>query len=69
MADITFTFTTSNLNEVKAALLHHRGSDTGTQSDADVKAWMGSHLNVLVGKYREKLRNDANAVSTTSVVS
>ena len=69
MADITFTFTTSNLNEVKAALLHHRGSDTGTPSDADVKAWMGSHLNALVGKYREKLRNDANAVSATSVVS
>jgi hypothetical protein len=69
MADITFTFTTSNLNEVKAALLHHKGGNVGNQSTADVKAWMTGHVNGLVGNYREKLRNDANVVSTTSVVS
>ena len=69
MADITFTFTTSNLTEVKAALLHHKGGNVGSQSTADVKAWMTGHVNGLVGNYREKLRNDANVVSTTSVVS
>jgi hypothetical protein len=69
MADITFTFTTSNLTEVKAALLHHKGGNVGSQSTADVKAWMTGHVNALVGKYRTKVRDDANAVSGTSVVS
>ena len=69
MADITFTFTTDNLDEVKAALLYHKGSEVGSQSTADVKAWMSGHVNGLVSKYREKLRDDANAINTTSVIS
>jgi hypothetical protein len=69
MADITLTFTTSNLNEVKSALQHHKGVGAGSQSDANVKAFLVGHVDGMVSKYREKLRNDSNEISTTSTVS
>jgi hypothetical protein len=69
MADITLTFTTSNLNEVKSALQYHKGRDADSQSDDDVKAFLVGHVDGMVSKYREKLRNDSNEISTTSTVS
>ena len=69
MADITLTFTTSNLNEVKSALQYHKGRDADSQSDDDVKAFLEGHVDGMVSKYREKLRNDSNEISTTSTVS
>ena len=68
MADITFTFTNANLTEVKAALKHHKGV-SATQTNTDIKTWMTAHVDAMVRKYRTKVRNDDNAVSTTSTVS
>jgi hypothetical protein len=69
MADITLTFTTSNLNEVKAALQYHKGADAGSQSNADLKAFLVRRVNSIVKNYRTQARDAANPVSATSTVS
>ena len=69
MADIELKFSRSNFNEVKSALQYHKGRDADSQSDDDVKAFLVGHVDGMVRKYREKVRNDRNAVSTKSTVS
>ena len=68
MATITYTVTTAQMDEIKAALQFHQGSED-TPTDADVKAWGLGHFQGLVQKYREHVINTANPVPTTSIAS
>ena len=68
MAEITYTVTTSQMNEIKAALQFHQGSDS-TPTDDDVKAWGLRHFQGLVQKHRESVINAANPVPTTAIAS
>jgi hypothetical protein len=66
MAEITYTVTTAQMDEIKAALQFHQGSDS-TPSDDDVKAWGLRHFQGLVQKHRESVINAANPVGTTAI--
>ena len=66
MAEITYTVTTSQMNEIKAALQFHQGLDS-TPSDADVKAWGLRHFQGLGQKHRQSVIDTANPVSTTAI--
>ena len=66
MATIEYTVTTAQLNEIKAALQFHQGSED-TPTDADVKAWGLRHFQSLVQKHRESVINAANPVATTAI--
>jgi len=68
MAEITYTVTTEQMNEIKAALAFHQGSDS-TPTDAEVKAWGLRHFQGLVQKYREHVINAANPVGTSAIAS
>ena len=68
MPEITYTVTTEQMNEIKAALQFHQGSDE-TPTDDDVKAWGLRHFQGLVQKHREHVINTANPVPTTSIAS
>tara|TARA_R110000824_G_scaffold164633_1_gene340938 strand:+ start:81 stop:287 length:207 start_codon:yes stop_codon:yes gene_type:complete len=68
MATIEYTVTTAQMDEIKAALQFHQGSDS-TPSDADVKAWGLRHFQGLVQKHRQSVINTANPVATTSIAS
>jgi len=68
MATITYTVTTEQMNEIKAALQFHQGSEE-TPTDDDVKAWGLRHFQGLVQKYREHVINTANPVATTPIAS
>jgi hypothetical protein len=56
------------MDEIKAALQFHQGSDS-TPTDDEVKAWGLRHFQGLVQKYREHVINTANPVPTTSIAS
>ena len=66
MAEITYTVTTSQMNESKAALQFHQGLDS-TPTDADVKAWGLRHFQGLVQKHRQSVIAAANPVATTAI--
>ena len=66
MAEITYTVTTEQMNEIKAALQFHQGLDS-TPSDADVKAWGLRHFQGLVQKHRQSVIDTANPVGTTAI--
>ncbi len=68
MATITYTVTTEQMNEIKAALQFHQGSEE-TPTDDDVKAWGLRHFQGLVQKHREHVINTANPVATTAIAS
>ena len=68
MATITYTVTTAQMDEIKAALQFHQGSDS-TPTDDDVKAWGLRHFQGLVQKHRESIINAANPVGTTAIAS
>lgn len=68
MAKITYTVTTAQMDEIKAALQFHQGSDS-TPTDDDVKAWGLRHFQGLVQKHRESVINAANPVPTTAIAS
>ena len=68
MATITYTVTTAQMDEIKAALQFHQGAEE-TPTDDDVKAWGLRHFQGLVQKYREHVINTANPVPTTSIAS
>ena len=68
MPEITYTVTTAQMNEIKAALQFHQGSDS-TPTDDDVKAWGLRHFQGLVQKHRESVINAANPVPTTAIAS
>ena len=68
MAEITYTVTTEQMNEIKAALQFHQGSDS-TPTDAEVKAWGLAHFQGLVQKYRKHVINTANPAATTPIAS
>tara|TARA_R110002073_G_scaffold235532_1_gene396758 strand:+ start:846 stop:1052 length:207 start_codon:yes stop_codon:yes gene_type:complete len=68
MATITYTVTTAQMDEIKAALQFHQGSDS-TPTDDDVKAWGLRHFQGLVQKHRESVINAANPVPTTAIAS
>tara|TARA_R110002033_G_scaffold121355_1_gene164297 strand:- start:636 stop:842 length:207 start_codon:yes stop_codon:yes gene_type:complete len=66
MAEITYTVTTEQMNEIKAALQFHQGLDS-TPSDADVKAWGLRHFQGLVQKHRQSVIDAANPPGTTAI--
>ena len=66
MAKITYTVTTAQMDEIKAALQFHQGSDS-TPTDAEVKAWGLRHFQGLVQKHRESIINAANPVATSAI--
>jgi hypothetical protein len=66
MAEITYTVTTSQMNEIKAALQFHQGLDS-TPTDAEVKAWGLRHFQALVQAHRQSVIDTANPVSTTAI--
>jgi len=68
MATITYTVTTAQMDEIKAALQFHQSGDS-TPTDAEVKAWGLRHFQGLVQKYRQSVIDTANPVATTSIAS
>ena len=66
MPAITYTVTTAQMNEIKAALQFHQGSDS-TPTDAEVKAWGLRHFQGLVQKHRQSVIDAANPVATTAI--
>ena len=66
MATITYTVTTEQMNEIKAALQFHQGAED-TPTDDEVKAWGLRHFQGLVQKHRESIINAANPVGTTAI--
>ena len=66
MATITYTVTTAQMDEIKAALQFHQGSED-TPTDAEVKAWGLRHFQGLVQKHRESVINAANPVATSAI--
>ena len=68
MATITYTVTTAQMDEIKAALQFHQGSDS-TPTDDEVKAWGLRPFQGLVQKHRESVINAANPVPTTAIAS
>jgi hypothetical protein len=66
MATISYTVTTAQMNEIKAALQFHQGSDE-TPTDADVKAWGLGHFQGLVQQHRQSVIDAANPVATTAI--
>jgi hypothetical protein len=66
MATITYTVTTAQMNEIKAALQFHQGGDS-TPTDAEVKAWGLRHFQGLVQKHRQSVIDTANPVATTAI--
>ena len=68
MAKITYPVTTAQMDEIKAALQFHQGSDE-TPTDDDGKAWCLRNFQGLVQKHRVHVINTANPVPTTSIAS
>jgi len=68
MATITYTVTTAQMDEIKAALKFHQGAED-TPTDDEVKAWGLRHFQGLVQKHRESIINAANPVATTAIAS
>ena len=68
MATITYTVTTAQMDEIKAAIQSQTGSKD-PPTDDEVKAWGLRHFQGLVQKYREHVINTANPVPTTSIAS
>ena len=68
MATITYTVTTAQMDEIKAAIQSQTGSED-TPTDDEVKAWGLRHFQGLVQKYREHVINTANPVPTTAIAS
>ena len=68
MATISYTVTTAQMDEIKAALQFHQGSDS-TPTDDEVKAWGLGHFQHLVQQHRKSIINAANPVPTTAIAS
>ena len=68
MAKITYTVTTAQMDELKAALQFHQGSED-TPTDDEVKTWGLRQFQSLVQKYRAHVIDTANPVPTTSIAS
>ena len=68
MATITYTVTTAQMDEIKAALQFHQSGDS-TPTDDEVKAWGLRHFQGLVQKHRQSVINAANPVPTTAIAS
>jgi hypothetical protein len=66
MAEITYTVTTAQMNEIKTALQFHQGGDS-TPTDADVKAWGLRHFQALVQKHREHVIATESPVGTSVI--
>ena len=66
MAKITYTVTTAQMDEIKAALQFHQSGDD-TPTDDEVKAWGLRHFQGLVQKHRQSVIDTANPVATTAI--
>ena len=66
MATITYTVTTAQMNEIKAALQSHQGGDS-TPTNAEVKAWGLRQFQALVQAHRQSVIDAANPVATTAI--
>ena len=69
MPSVTYTVTTAQLAELKAALAHHQGVEVGEITNADLKRWGLRQFQGLVRNYRQSLINTANPVSDDPVAS
>ena len=79
MAEITYTVTSAQMTEIKAALAFHQGApdeetiaareSADTPTDAEVKAWGLRQFQSLVQKYRQSVIDSANPVATTAIAS
>ena len=68
MPTITYTVTTDQMDEIKAAMQHARGWQ-GDITDEEVKAWGLGHFQQIVQQYRQSLINASNPVPTTPIAS
>ena len=66
MATISYTVTTAQMDELKAALQFHQSGDD-IPTDDEVKAWGLRHFQGLVQKHRQSVIDTANPVSTTAI--
>lgn len=66
MAEITYTVTTAQMNEIKAAIQYQIRGDS-TPTDAEVKAWGLRHFQAVVQKHRQSVIDAANPVATTAI--
>ena len=71
MPTITYTITTDQMDEIKAAIQHARGPVESQYdiTDEEVKAWGLGHFQQIVQQYRQSLINANNPVSTAPVAS
>jgi len=79
MAEITYTVTSAQMTEIKAALAFHQGQpdaetvaareSANTPTDAEVKAWGLRQFQHLVQQHRKSVINAANPVATTAIAS
>jgi len=77
MAEITYTVTTAQMNEIKTALAFHQGEpdaetiaareSADTPTDAEVKAWGLRHFQALVQKHREHVIATESPVGTSVI--
>ena len=71
MPTITYTITTDQMDEIKAAIQHARGPVESQDdiTDEEVKAWGLGHFQQIVQRYRQSLITANNPVSTTPIAS
>ena len=71
MPTITYTITTDQMDEIKAAIQHARVPVESQDdiTDEEVKAWGLGHFQQIVQRYRQSLINANNPVSTAPVAS
>ena len=69
MPSVTYTVTTAQLTELKAALAHHKGVDVSVIANDDVKQWGLRQFQAMVQKYRQSIIDTANPVSNDPVAS
>ncbi len=69
MPSVTYTVTTAQLNELKAAISHHQGVDVSEITSDDVKQWGLRQFQSIVQRYRQSVIDAANPVSNDPIAS
>jgi len=69
MPTVTYTVTSAQLTELKAAIAQHQGLDVADVTNDDVKQWGLRQFQTVVRKYRQSVIDSANPVSDDPVAS
>ena len=69
MPTVSYTVSTAQLNELKAALAHHQGIDVSEVANDDVKRGGLRQFQSVVRNYRQSLIDSSNPVSNDPIAS